>query len=318
MRARLLHLTLVALGILGACDMFGGSSDQGNAVSGGSSDQGNAVQVRVLDRFGMPVVGARMEVLPAGWMSASLPHSGGGVTRTDSLGQIQLELDAGAYSIVGQDSFLRGRLELDVSSAMSTATLWLRAASDVVGTLAESGVDTLFVPGTRCFGLVGGDGRFRIDSLPRGANVLSTRKGRRILLDTISNGYERFYDTPMVFDNTIAIAPSRRVNRYVSVLSGALPLDRIRPTGGSFDSWRPDTVFASGDTIWIHATTRACDPLFREGLAAFSYQDSLYVYKRSCDVPEGEPVSYRFFLTPRTGVWYVTTLQPIGYTWEMP
>lgn len=313
------HLALVVLGFLGACDMFGGSSDQGNAVAGGSSDQGNAVQVRVLDRFGIPVVGARVDALPSGWMWTVRPGAGDSDLRTDSTGHVLLRLDSGAYSIVGQDTILRSRVELDVSSATTATTLWLRAPSNVVGILATGGVDTLFVPGTRCFGLVGADRRFRIDSLPQGANVLSTRDGRRILLDSSSSGFERVYRDPLRFGGTVGIRPDSLVSKYVSVLVKPLVLDAVRPTA-SLESWRPDTVYASGDTIWINASVRVCDALPREGLSAWSYAESLYVYKRGCPDPAAvrEPVTYRFFLAPRTGIWYVTTLQPIGYTWEMP
>ena len=80
MALRKWHVGLLALIAAFGCDMFaGGSSNQDNAVAGGSSDQGNAIQVRVLDRWGLPVVGARLEVLPADWASSDFPDSGSGV-----------------------------------------------------------------------------------------------------------------------------------------------------------------------------------------------------------------------------------------------
>lgn len=311
------HLPLALLGILGACELSGCFGDQGDAVAGGSSDQGNAIAVRVLDRFGVPVANARLEVVPAGWMSASMPDSGGYVARTDFQGNAVVEVTPGNYAVQGQEGFLRGLAELGVSGDTVNATLWLRAASDVVGRLSESGVDTLFVPGTRRFGIVGVDGRFRIDSLPSGADVLSTRDGRRILLDSAGVGCERRYRTPMVFGGAVGIRPDTLLPKYVSTLVRPLPLDAVRPLE-TLGSWRPDTVYGAGDSIWMSTTTRACDALSHDGLGAFSFAESLYVYKRTCPVREGEPVVYRFFLTPKTGIWYVTTLQPFGYTWEIP
>ena len=101
--------------------------------------------------------------------------------------------------------------------------------------------------------------------------------------------------------------------------NGLLDLDAFRA------ALRPDTVIASGDTIWITTMVRACDALPHEGLGAWASGESLFVHKRTCPAPpgeplaeQGEPVAYRFFLAPRTGIWYVNTRQPMGYSWEMP
>lgn len=320
MRPALRHLALACLAILGSCDMFGGSSDQGNSLAGGSSDQGNAIHVRVLDRFGDPVANARLEFVPTGWMSASMPESLGYVAHTDSLGDAVVEVAPGSYAVQGQEGFLRALAELVVLERKVDATLLLRAPSDVVGILSASDVDTLFVPGTRRYGIVGSDGRFRIDSLPHGADVLCTRDGRRILLDTTGSGYERTFLKPIVFGENARIEADTISPKYVSRLVRPLPLDTARPSPlDTLESWRPDTVFASGDSIIVQTMARACATRANDGLGAWSYAESLYVYKRNCP-PEkqGEPVVYRFFMIPRTGIWYVTTLQPIGYTWEMP
>ena len=319
MRRGIFQAALVLLLALEGCDKSaGGSSEQGNALAGGSSDQGNAIQVRVLDRFGEPVANARLEVVPSGWMSPSMPTARGYVAFTDSQGGADIVVAPGSYAVQGQEGLLRGFAELDVRDQAVQAMLRLRAASDVVGILSASGIDTLFVPGTRRFGVVGADGRFRIDSLPPGADVLSTRDGRRILLDATGSGYERNYLKPIAFGGNTRIRPDTLLPKYVSVLTRPVPLDTERPTG-TFDSWRPDTVFAAGDSIIVQAETRACETLAHDGLAAWSFADSLYVYKRNCpQEKQGEPVVYRFFLIPRAGIWYVTTLQPFGYTWEMP
>lgn len=297
--------------------MPGGSSDQGNAVAGGSSDQGNALHVQVLDRFGNPVVGARLEAVPSGWMSSSRPDSLGGPTVTDSQGQVSLQLVPGKYAVQGVSGLLRGLAEVEVSGGKNSTTLLLRATSDVVGLLGTKGVDTLFVPGTHRFGLVDSNGAFRIDSLPRGVDMLSTRDGRRIPLDTTGNGFERVYRSPLRFGGDAGVRPDTLLPKYVSSFVLPLPLDADRPAG-SFDTWLPDTVFASGDTIWITTMVRACDGLPRDGLGGWASAESLLIRKRTCTIEQGEPVSYRFFLTPRAGIWYVNTLQPKDRSWEMP
>lgn len=303
--------------LLASCEL-GGSSDQGNA-QGGSSDQGNAIQVRLVDRFGAPVANASLEILPEAWMSprapdASLPYASRAVT--DSLGEARLRLPTGVYAIQGRFEHLASIVQVRLSSDRRLE-LVLRAASDVVGTLSTPGVDTLYVPGTRLFSEVGPDGTFRIDSLPKGSNTLSTRDGRVLQLDTSGSGFVREYRSSVSVGNAILPLPDTLIPKYYGTRRSPLPLETTRPTG-VLESWVPDSVWASGDTVWISSLVRSCDALPEDGLAGWWHAESLEVFKRRCPVPSGEPVLHLFHKSPRAGIWTVGTLQPFGYTWEMP
>lgn len=306
--------------LFGSCVQLGGSSDQNNALAGGSSDQGNAVQVRLLDRFGSPLPYASLEILPEG----SLPGGGksgssvpNGFRRvTDSKGTAKLDLPSGSYAFHGRFEHLASIFTIQVTSDR-TLELVLRAASDVVGTLSTAGIDTLFIPGTRQFALVQPNGSFRLDSLPEGARALSTRDGRTLLLDSAGSGFVREYRSSLSVGDTSIPVPDTLIPKYFATLRGPLPLEATRPTG-VLESWIPDSVRVSGDTIWISSLVRACDALPKDGLAAWWHAESLEVFKRPCPIPRGEPVRHMFHQTPRTGIWTVGTLQPFGYTWEMP
>lgn len=304
--------------------MLGGSSDQGNARDGGSSDQGNAlhgnaVQVRILDRFGNPLPHASLEILPEGWSSAQWPDSSrlpdSGIV-TDVHGLARLNLPSGRYAFHGRYEYLASVTYLRLDSDRNL-DLVLRAASDVVGTLDSTGIDTLRVPGTRLFALVGPDGTFRLDSLPQGANILTARDGRTLRLDTTGSGFVREYRSSLSLGNTTLPVPDTLIPKYFGTLRSALAVESSRPVE-VLESWTPDTVWASGDTIWISSLVRACDALPKDGLAAWWHAESLEVFKRPCPIPQGEPVRHLFHRAPRKGIWTVGTLQPFGYTWEMP
>lgn len=315
--------TLPALGLLsillGSCEMLGGSTEEGNTGQGGSSDQGNAVQVRVLDRFGNLLPYASLEILPEGWASLELPDStrqSKSQIRANDRGEATFRLAAGRYSLQGHSEHLASLFTLQVSGDQHLDIV-LRPASDVMATIATTGIDTLFVPGTRLFGVVQQDGSFRIDSIPKGANILKSRDGRTLHLDTAGSGFVREYRASLSLGNTVTPVPDTLIPKYFATLSGPLSLEPTRPTG-VLESWVPDTVRVSGDTIWISSLVRACDALPNDGLAAWWHAESLEVFKRPCPTPGGEPVRHRFHQSPRTGIWTVGTLQPFGYTWEMP
>lgn len=306
--------------LLGSCEMLGGSSDQNNALqAGGTSDQGNAVQARLVDRFGVPLANASLEVLPEGWTSSkwpdsSLPYASRIVT--DSLGVANLRLPAGRYAFHGRFQHLSSIFSIRVDSNRHLE-LALRAASDVVGILATTGVDTLYVPGTRLHAVIGDDGSFRIDSLPEGSNALTTSDGRILRLDTAGSGFVREYHTSLPLGNSTLPVPDTLIPKYYFTIATPLPLEATRPTT-TLANWVPDSVRASGDTIWIDALVRSCDALDGEGISSWWAAESLLVFRRPCPLPEGEPVRHRFFQTPRRGIWTVGTLQPYGYDWEMP
>lgn len=103
----------------------------------------------------------------------------------------------------------------------------------------------------------------------------------------------------------------------VPVGRAALPLDQSRPTG-SLQSWRPDTVWTSHDTLWLYSIANSCHSLPWHGVSGWRFEDTLYVYRREC--PDGLGGEVRILLNvPSTqGIWTVSTLQPQGYLWEVP
>ena len=133
----------------------------------------------------------------------------------------------------------------------------------------------------------------------------------------MGNGYVREFHHAFSFGNTVAATPDTLIPKYFETRTGILAIDGSGPSG-TLESWVPDTVWASSDTIWISTTIRACDDLSEDGLAGWLHAESLDVFKRPCPSDPGEPVRHLFHYSPRVGVWYVSTLQPFGYTWEMP
>lgn len=304
--------------LLASCEMLGGSSDQGNAM-GGSSDQGNAVQVLLVDRLGAPLPMASLEIRPEGWMhGASLDTTslGAPLVVADSSGRATVHLRSGRYSFVARFAHLASARTLAVNSD-GTVSLVLRATSDVVGQLPPASADTLFVPGTRVFTVVGPDGRFRMDSIPEGADELRTSDGRTLKLDSTGSGYVREYRSVLSLDGSAVPVPDTLIPKYYFTFRSPLALEATRPST-TLESWVPDSVWVSGDTVWIDALMRSCDALADDGISGWRSAESLFVYRKPCPSPLGEPVRRIFHQTPRRGIWTVGSLQPFGYDWELP
>ncbi|MCB9497455.1 MAG: hypothetical protein H6686_11270 [Fibrobacteria bacterium] len=307
------------LALAGACDMFaGGSSEQGNAVSGGSSDQGNAIQVAVVDRTGNPVVAARLEILPEDWASTSVPDSlaSRAFLKTDSLGQASVRLPEGRYTLQGADGILRGFRKF-ASTPEGQVLLVLNAATDIVGTLQDPGVDSLFVPGTRLAVALGADGSFRLDSIAATVSVLATRDGRHLLLDSTGSGYVRQFLRVLRLDPGVAVPPDTLIPKYYSRVVEPLPRVTSAPAE-VLQSFVPDSVWVQGDTIWISTLGRSCDELPSDGIAGRRHADTLDLFRVACPSEGGVPSERVMHFESRLGVWTVNTLQPFGYTWEMP
>lgn len=300
--------------------MLGGSSDQNNSLNaGGSSDQGNAVQVLLIDRLGKPLPLASLEIHPEGWVVGTLSDSTAmepPKVVADVNGRAIVHLRSGRYSFVGRFEHLASARNLMVN-ADGTWSLVLRATSDVVGRLPPATADTLYVPGTRVFTVVGPDGRFRMDSIPEGANEVRTSDGRTLKLDSTESGFVREFRSILNLDGSTIPVADTLIPKYYFTIRSPLALEASRPAT-PLANWVPDSVWVSGDTVWIDALMRSCDALRDEGVSGWRSAESLFVFRKTCPLPLGEPVRRTFHQTPRRGIWTVGSLQPLGYNWEMP
>lgn len=399
MRSRLRHLSLAVLGILGACDMFGGSSDQGNAVAGGSSDQGNALAVQVLDSTGHPWVGARVLVRPANWTADSLRVCDslcGFAGETDAMGMVRGLLASGRYVVTTTADSSGSYSEVVVDSSRRDAiVLRPEARLRMEGVAPRLGAARLYVPGTERTIELDAQGRFRTDLLPPGVRRLTTPDGRTIRLDSLDPGTISFFSSlPMPGatasarpDSSLYLPPvlvidsgdgvstpwhvrirprvpgtvvewardsgnswtawsetrtgfyvdstrdfwfrTRRpgireglhdrvgYRGHVAPVFALLPLQDSLPSY-RLQAWKPDSVWASGDTVWILSIANSCHSLPWHGVAAQRFEDTLRIWRRECPDGLGGRVRILLNVPSRRGIWTVTTLQPAGYTWEIP
>ncbi len=102
----------------------------------------------------------------------------------------------------------------------------------------------------------------------------------------------------------------------VPVGRAALPLDQDRPTD-RLQAWKPDSVRKVGDTLWIYSIANSCHSLPWHGVAAWHFEDTLFVYRRECPDGLGGQVRILMNLPSPKGIWTVSNLQPQGYTWEI-
>lgn len=280
------HLAFAFLGILGACDMFGGSSDQNNAVSGGSSEQGNAVSVVVLDSAGLPYAGARVLVRPSGWTSDSTRACEslcGFAGLADSSGAVGGVLAPGRYVVTSEVDWFGSYGELVVdSSGQSRFVARPEAQLRMEGVAPAQASSTLFVPGTGRTIRFDAQGRFQADSLPPGMRRLLTRDGRSVAVDSLVPGTVSFFSSlPMPGaaaarpDSTLFLPP---VLQHVDGDGATSPWHvRIRPrvpgtpvewsrdSGDSWSGWsesRSDFYVDTARAFWF----RARRPGVREGV----------------------------------------------------
>lgn len=393
-------LSILAFAAVVGCDQSaGGSSDQGNAVAGGSSDQGNAIQVRVLDTAGLPMVGARVMVLPRDWKGAAdicLADSGCGfVLTSDSTGTAKGYVDSGRYAVTVEAAWYGSYREVVVDSTRPVE-LSVRPDAHVrlSGTVPSLASDSLFVPGTDRVIRFDAAGRFLSDSLPCGVKRLASKDGRGFLVDSLDPGTIGYFGSlpaqgaaparpdsvrylppvlvPVQGDGVnspwrVAVHPRvggtsvewsrdsgnawggwtpKRGDLYVDsvrqfwfrarkigfregvhrrfdfparvpVGRAALPMDTRRPVD-RLQSWRPDSVWLARDTLWIWSRANSCHSLPWHGVSGWRFEDTLHVFRRECPDTLGGEVRILLNVPSPRGVWYVSTLQPQGYVWEIP
>lgn len=319
---RLVHLPILALALLaGGCDLFGGSSESGNARNeGGSSDQGNAIQVRVFDREGLPVLGARIRILPkdsllSGGASASTSLRSAEVF-TDASGTATRKMASGSYAVWAQVGGLQAFGVVD--SARSTfLALTVGHPIDLVGKVVGIATDSLFVPGLPIGVAVDSSkGSFAIETIPSTVRILATRDGRLVTLDTsLESGFVAKFETLDLSSPRPAV-PDTTYPKYYDSFRSSLPLVDSRPTG-VLRSFVPDTVWVASDTLWIRSLARGCASLPEDGIGGWWHADSLEVFRSECPQPEGEIVERLHYIASPMGIWSVTTMQPIGYTWTI-
>lgn len=313
----LLSASIAVTAILGCVS----DEDQDPRHAGGTSDQGNALTVAVVDAFGQPVVGARVTVLPEDWIPLQPPAPEGDLPRsllraTDSAGMASGTLAAGTYAVSVEIGELRGFVR--TSLAKGTLKLRLEPLSPIAlsGFVSGTGVDSLFAPGTGLATAVREGGRFEFPSLPFGVRTLALRDGRRIALDSIEAGFHAEFRSAILPGQSVDLGPDSTWLRYVPVLSSPLPLVQQRPSG-VLQAWVPDTVLVENGTLVIEAVGRRCRDLPMDGISGWHHADTLDLFRLQCPGPAGEHVRRRFTMDP-LGVWTVNTLEPLGYTWELP
>lgn len=289
--------------------------------AGGSSDQGNALKIAVVDGFGNPLKGARIAVLPEDWIPLEPPAPTGKVPRalfveTDSQGFATGRVDSGSYAVSVVFGDLRGFTL--TRGVRDTLVLRLEPIAPIAisGYVTETGIDSIFVPGTGLATAVGIGGRFEFPSLPSGVRELSLRDGRRISLDSIEAGFHAEFRTAIQPGQNISLSPDSTWLRYVPVLASPLPLVGQKPSN-RLQAWVPDTVLVANGTLVIEAVGRRCRDLPLDGISGWQHADSLDLFRIECPGPAGEHVRRRFTMDP-LGIWTVSTLEPLGYTWEMP
>lgn len=287
---------------------------------GGSSDQGNAVEVAVVDAFDRPIVGARVTILPEEWIPLQAPEPIEGTPRslfaaTDSTGRARGRLAKDKYVV----SVEFGTLRCFVRGSLLEGDLRLRLEPippiALSGFVSDAGIDSLFVPGTGLAAAVLDSGRFEFSSLPSGVRSLALRDGRRIEIDSIEAGYHAEFRSA-ILPGSMVVSPDSTWLRYVPVLSSALPLVGEKPSS-RLQAWVPDTVLVQGGVLVIEAVGRRCRDLPMDGIAGWHHADTLDLFRIECPGRAGEHVRRRFTMDP-LGVWTVSTLEPLGYNWDLP
>lgn len=290
-------------------------------ADGGTSEQGNALKVAVVDAFGQPVIGARVTVLPEDWIPLQPPSPEGELPRaffaaTDSTGTASGQLASGSYAVSVEFGDLRSFVRTPISKGSLQLRLEPLSPIALSGIVSGTGIDSLFVPGTGIAAVVGTGGRFEFQSLPFGVRTLSLRDGRRIVLDSIEAGFQAEFRSGILPGQSAILRPDSTWLRYVPVLASPLPRVQRSPTG-RLQAWVPDTVLVVNGTLVIEAVGRRCRDLPMDGISGWHHADTLDLFRLECPGPAGEHVRRRFTMDP-LGVWTVSTLEPLGYTWELP
>lgn len=320
---RLVRLGIVATVLLvGGCVLGDSTEPPPPKQAGGSSDQGNAVQVRVLDREGLPVAGVRVRIIPRdSLLSGGSLTSGTSAPRTadlvtDASGFANRKMASGSYGVWVESGSLQA---FGIVDSLDSTRIQLTVGHpiDLVGKLSGTTPDSLFVPGLPVGVAVDStDGSFRIEAIPATVRTLATRDGRLVVLDSsIEGGFVAEFEG-LDLSSARPAVPDTTYPKYYDSFRSGLPLVDSRPTG-FLRAFVPDTVWVASDTLWIRSLARGCASLPEDGIGGWWHADSLEVFRSECPQPEGEFVERLHYIASPMGIWSVTTMQPIGYTWTI-
>lgn len=116
----------------------------------------------------------------------------------------------------------------------------------------------------------------------------------------------RHVSKPLSFTYTIVPADSN---------SSALPLVATAPTG-LLNSFLPDSVRKTGDTLHLYALLNGCNSLPSQGIRGHLRSDTLDVFRLIC--PETTSTQIHMKLPGSSSIRWVYTLQPKGMLYPVP